>query len=319
MKQVFAIFKLVRWINLLIIILSMYLFQYCVVNLYLDAANVDPTMGWGYFSLLVLATVLIAAAGNVSNDYFDYEMDMEYKPDRVLIGTYISQDTAFGLQMGLNIAGVLIGFFLAYHFGNIRLGYVFLSVAALLWMYSQVLKKYFLIGNIVVAGLSAFVFVLPVLFEAHFTDFFRTANQEVAKGIIIAQLKWYFLFAFVVSLAREIAKDAEDKEADAAYGMKTLPIVLPRVAVNLLIVSLLIAVMAGLGLLQYYFWHNDLKKHFWYILFFLQFQLLTNIFIGIISKNKADYHNLSVLLKLLMFFGIASLPVFYWFIKMQNS
>jgi len=179
------------------------------------------------------------------------------------------------------------------------------------------LKKYFLIGNIVVAGLSAFVFVLPVLFEAHLSDPFMTDHLELANNIILTELKWYFLFAFTVSLVREIVKDAEDKAADAAYGMNTLPVVLPVMATNIIIVVLLLAVMASLGFLQFYFWHQGLKKHFWYILFFLQFQLVTNVFTGIISKNKEDYHNLSILLKLLMFFGILSLPVFYWFIKMQ--
>ena len=319
MKRVLAILKLVRWINLLIIILSMYLFQYCVIGLYFHAANVIPTMTWGYFSLLVLATVLIAAAGNVANAYFDYEQDMQYKPETVVIGRYISLDNAFMLQMALNVAGVLLGFFLANTYGNIRLGYVFLSVAALLWMYSQQLKKYFLIGNLVIAGLSAFIFVLPVLFEAQLTGFEVTGDLALAKKIILTELKWYFLFAFTVSLVREIVKDAEDKIADQAYGMKTLAVVLPRAAVNGIVAILLLAVMVALGFLQYYFWQHGLKKHFWYTLFFLQFLVAVQILTGVISKNKEDYHNLSVLLKLLMFFGIASLPVFCWFIILQNT
>ena len=319
MKQVFAILKLIRWVNLLIIILSMYLFQYCVITLYLNAANITPTMSWGYFSLLVLSTVLIAAAGNVANAYFDYEQDMEYKPETVVIGKYISLDNAFALQMGLNIAGVLLGFFLAYHYGNIRLGYLFLSVAALLWMYSQMLKKFFLVGNIVVAGLSAFVFVMPVLFEAQLTQLSISESLDMAHATIITELQCYFFFAFLVSLIREIVKDAEDKAADAAYKMHTLPVVLPTMAVNGIITILLFGTMIGLVYLQRYFWMHDLKRHFWYILFMLQFLILTNIFTGIVSKSKQDYHNLSIMLKLLMFFGIASLPMFYWFIKLHNS
>ena len=319
MKKIFAILKLVRWVNLLIIILSMYLFQFCVIHLYFTAADITPTMSWGYFSLLVLATVLIAAAGNVANAYFDFEQDMEYKPETVVIGRYISLDNAFALQMGLNILGVLIGFFLAYTYGNVRLGYLFVSVAALLWLYSQLLKKYFLIGNIIVAGLSAFVFVLPVLFEAGLTQLSLTDSLDLARDIILAQVKWYFAFAFIISLTREIVKDAEDREADAAYDMKTLPVLLPHMVVNTIVVLLLIITMIGLGFLQAYFWKYGLKIHVWYIMFALQFQILVNLFTSFISKNKQDYHNLSVLLKLLMFFGIASLPLFYWFIKLQHS
>jgi 4-hydroxybenzoate polyprenyltransferase len=115
------------------------------------------------------------------------------------------------------------------------------------------------------------------------------------------------------SFARSI-KDAEDKEADAAYGMKTLPVVLSVWAVNAVIIVLMLCLMAVIAYVQVYFWHHGLKKHFWFSLFFLQFILGTNMFTVFVSKLKQDYHNISVLLKLLMFFGIASMPAFYLFI-----
>jgi 4-hydroxybenzoate polyprenyltransferase len=315
MKKLIAYLKLVRWINLVIVALSMYLFQFCVIRLYIDAAESTITLNWFYFSLLVLATVLIAAAGNVVNAYFDYEQDMEYKPEKVVIGKEISLDAAFNLQMGLNVAGVLIGFFLAYHVGNLKLGYVFISCATLLWVYSQFLKKSFLIGNLVIALLSALVFVLPVLFEQRLFSIFKTDFEEMATDVIVMQLKWYFIFAFIVSLIREIVKDAEDREADAAYGMNTLPVALPLWATNAVIVSLFLVTMAAVAVTEVYFWKHGLKKHFWYSIFFIQFQLVTNMFTVVVSKRKQDYHNISVLLKVLMFFGVASLPLYYCFVK----
>jgi 4-hydroxybenzoate polyprenyltransferase len=314
MNRIIGFLKLIRWVNLLIIALSMYLFQFCIIRTFLDAANIEPSLNWFYFSLLVLSTVFIAAAGNIANAYFDYEQDAEFRPGKTIVGRYISLDTAFGLQMGLNIVGVLIAFFLAYHFEKIKLGYVFLSAAALLWLYSQVLKKYFLVGNLVVAGLSALVFVLPVLFESSLYNVFASDNLELAKNIILNQLKWYCLFAFVVSLMREIVKDAEDKEADAAYDMKTLPVVLPTAAVNAIIALMMIGTMVVIGYIEMYYWQRGLKKHFWYTLFFLTFPLLTDLFLILTARKKTDYQNLSILLKLLMFFGIASMPVFYLFI-----
>jgi hypothetical protein len=55
-----------------------------------------------------------------------------------------------------------------------------------------------------VAGLSAIVFVLPVLFESHIMGYFRSYSQQMAANIIITELKLYFFFAFAVSLIREI-------------------------------------------------------------------------------------------------------------------
>lgn len=314
MKQVFAILRLVRWVNLLIIALSMYLFQFCVIKTYLDAAHVHLTLSWFYFSLLVLSVVLIAAGGNVVNAYLDFEQDAIFKRDKLIISNYISLDNAFNLQLGLSVAGILIGFFLAYHFDNTRLGYIFLTATALLWLYSQILKKYFLVGNLVVAALSAIVFVMPVLFEAHMTDVIQTEFQEMAIKTIQTELKLYVFFAFLVSLIREIIKDAEDKEADTAYGMDTIPVVLPTWAVNTIVVAMMVGLMVVIGFVQKYFWVHELKKHFWFAVFFLQFPILTNMITTIVAKKKEDYHNISVFLKLLMFFGILSLPVYYMFI-----
>jgi 4-hydroxybenzoate polyprenyltransferase len=314
MNKVVGILKLVRWVNLLIIALSMYLFQFCIIQTFMDAARLDTTMNWFYFSLLVFSTVLIAAAGNVVNAYFDYEQDIEYKPEKTMIGRYISLETAFVLQMVLNVVGVLIAFFLSYHFGKQRLGYVFLCAAALLWLYSQVLKKYFLIGNLVVAGLSSLVFVLPVLFEAHLTSLFTSDDLDLARSIILNQLRWYCLFAFVVSLMREIAKDAEDREADAAFDMKTIPVVLSAKATNIVLALTASGSLVVMFFVESYFWGRDLKKHFWYTIFFLCLPMLITVVLALRCKVQRDYKNLSLLLKLIMFLGIASLQMFYLFI-----
>lgn len=313
-KQIYAILRLTRWVNLVIIALSMVLFQYCVIHTYLYAADVPLTMTVPYFALLVLAVVLIAAGGNVVNDYLDYEQDAEHRPDRVIIGRYISIDNAFNLQLGLNVSGILIGFFLAWHMGNMRLGYVFISAVALLWLYSLTLKKYFLIGNVLIAALSAIVFVMPVLFEPRLSDYFQTDYQEMAAHSIHVQLRLYCFFAFMVSLMREIIKDAEDRGADIAYNMKTLPALLPVWAVNAVVVLIMLITAAVIAYVEVFFWQHNLKKHFWFSIFFLQFPLVTNMFTVIPAKNSKDYHNISVLLKLLMFFGLLSMPVYYLFI-----
>jgi uncharacterized membrane protein YdcZ (DUF606 family) len=66
-----------------------------------------------------------------------------FKPDKVIVGKYLSLDATFNLQLGLSVVGILIGFFLSYHFGNLRLGYIFLSATALLWLYYSVSQKVF--------------------------------------------------------------------------------------------------------------------------------------------------------------------------------
>ena len=92
---------------------------------------------------------------------------------------------------------------------------------SMLWLYSYRYKKSVLIGNIIVGIFVSFVpwsvcypeLVNALIGKIPYQSFF------VSTGII------YILFAFISTILREIIKDIEDKEGDAQFGGKTLPIV----------------------------------------------------------------------------------------------
>ncbi|HOT88488.1 MAG TPA: hypothetical protein PL028_02965, partial [Bacteroidales bacterium] len=67
--------KLFRIQNLLIIVLTQYLFRYFILLPILQNNAVLPILNDINFALLVLSTVLIAAAGYAINDYFDIRTD----------------------------------------------------------------------------------------------------------------------------------------------------------------------------------------------------------------------------------------------------
>jgi 4-hydroxybenzoate polyprenyltransferase len=64
---------------------------------------------WQYL-LLVLSTVLIAAAGYVINNIFDQDSDLRIN-HRVVIGKSITESEAYNIYAVPNISGVVIGFF----------------------------------------------------------------------------------------------------------------------------------------------------------------------------------------------------------------
>ena len=64
-----------------------------------------------------------------------------------------------------NIAGVAVGFYISWKAGYIMLGALFLLVSGLLYFYSASYKRQFLIGNIIVAILTAMVPLLVVFYE----------------------------------------------------------------------------------------------------------------------------------------------------------
>lgn len=97
--------NLIRWQNLLIVILTMVLMRYAVIAPLISKIGVILIKGtgeeipmtlqfpWYYFILLVTATVLLTAGGYVINDYFDIKTDLINK-GKVIVGTKIPRRQA---------------------------------------------------------------------------------------------------------------------------------------------------------------------------------------------------------------------------------
>src|ERR1017187_7178893 len=94
MKTVVAFLKLIRWPNLVFIALTQVLFRFFVLHfVYRGTPNeaipirLPLSLFWG----LVLASVCIAAAGYIINDYFDVNIDLINKPDRLILEKFIKR------------------------------------------------------------------------------------------------------------------------------------------------------------------------------------------------------------------------------------
>jgi len=110
-----AFFNLIRWQNLLIVILTMFLMRYAVIEPVLSKIGIILRQGTGEetamvlqyslfnFILLVAATVFITAGGYVINDYFDIKTDLINK-GKVIVGTRIERRQAMMLHNIFNLA-----------------------------------------------------------------------------------------------------------------------------------------------------------------------------------------------------------------------
>ena len=150
MKKVIAFAQLVRAGNLFIIALSISLFYYLILvpaHQFRLFTNLVPFTHFE-FVLFVLSVILIAAAGNIINDYCDFELDKEFKPERPLAQGMFSLDTAMYLHAALAFAGIGIGFYLGYRADSFKIGYIYVICTIMLYVYSAFLKKVALAGNV---------------------------------------------------------------------------------------------------------------------------------------------------------------------------
>ena len=305
--------KILRLPNLAIIILTQYLLRICIIGTYYGFSAASPAMGHFNFSLLVVATLLIAAGGYIINDIKDVEIDRVNKPDKLLISKIISVSRATRLYYFLSLAGVIIGFYLAYKANYILLGFIFIAVVLLLWFYSDKYQKTVLWGNLFVALLSAMVIVIVWIFE-----FFSLRNDPIIYAEVMQQLPVinilvfsYALFAFLVSLIRELIKDVEDIEGDKKAEYRTLPIQLGKRNTKRFITILILVVMTIIAVAQYLLYAKSLMLVFWYLMIVIQSLLLFLLFQVIKAGSKQEFHFLSNATKIIMIAGILSMQLFY--------
>src|ERR1051325_11759751 len=106
MRLIAAFLKLIRLPNLFFIALTQSLFQFCIYQpLYTGSI---PATDATHFILLVIASICIAAAGYIINDYFDINIDEVNKPQRLVVDKLISRRWAIAWHFMLSASGVIL-------------------------------------------------------------------------------------------------------------------------------------------------------------------------------------------------------------------
>ncbi|WP_343692008.1 geranylgeranylglycerol-phosphate geranylgeranyltransferase [Chitinophaga sp.] len=313
MKLLTAFFRLVRYPNLIYIALTQYLLQYCVVAPILHYNGVEPSLSVPSFCLLSFSTVLIAAAGYIINDYFDINIDIINKPDKMVLDKVINRRWAMAWHTIFNLAGVSIGFIAAWKIGQIYLGFTQVLCSLLLWFYSTSFKRQALVGNVLISLLTALAVVVVGFYEKQIYESFEAIMSPEGRKLIQI-IGIYAVFAFVISLVREIVKDLEDVIGDSKDGCRTIPIVwgvapAKRICYGLLLglQVLIVVVEIRVALIG---WYIAIA----YLLIFVQapcyyiFSLLKK------AHLPEHYHKVSSLVKLVMLSGILSMVFFKLFL-----
>jgi geranylgeranylglycerol-phosphate geranylgeranyltransferase len=178
--------------------------------------------------LIIAIVILMTAAGNVINDYFDAGIDAINRPARPIPSGIVSKGSALVYATTLFLAGITLSLLT-------KNGICILIAAVnslLLIGYAAKLKSTPFIGNITVSYLSASIFL------------FGGALAGIAGLLQNLPLA---LITFLAMVARELLKDAEDVEGDSAGGASTLPLHIGiRTTTRLAFAFALLAICASL-------------------------------------------------------------------------
>lgn len=293
--------KLIRYQNLLFILLV----QLCIKYFLFPQLEADTVLHVFDFSLLIIATLCIAAAGNVINDIYDVEIDKINKPNKVLVGAKISEKSANRLFIILNISGVAIGFYLSNSIEKPGFAAMFIIFSGLLYLYASYLKGIVLLGNILVSVLVAMSLLIVPIFDLLPAI---TSENQVVQLAAFQMVLHYALFAFFVNFIREIVKDLQDVNGDKKGEINTLPIVIGRQRTVKIVFLLGVLLVATVVYYMYVHVYN-MQLQLLYFLVAIVGPLLYFCVKSWDAETQNQYAFLSKLLKIIMLMGIGSLPL----------
>lgn len=298
--MVLKVLSLIRAGNLLMVALIFLLLRHTVILPILDAESLTSSVNDFSFTILLLSTILIAAGGYVINNILDVKADAINKPGKNPVGNSISRFTAYTLYVIFTLAGIGSAFYFGELNGARYAALVLMLSAGLLFFYSQSYQKMLLLGNVVIALLASLTVMLPLIFD-------RMALQNGSVKMIVFA---YAIFAFLMTISREMIKDCEDVEGDSSVGAGTLPLVIGTSPVRKIAGLITCSVFLLILWIQISQQQWTSMVSFIYVSLFIQIPLLILMFRTFTAVEKRHDAFNSLLNKLIMLTGILSMVIF---------
>ncbi|MFC3417250.1 geranylgeranylglycerol-phosphate geranylgeranyltransferase [Algoriphagus hitonicola] len=274
-----GLFRISRPVNLLLVAFTQLMTAYFLVE---ESWSGIPVLQDFKLYLLILATLMITAAGYMINDYYDVKIDYVNRPDEVIVGKGIKRRVVIFLHTILNFSAIGLGYLVAP-----RIALICFFAAFLLWLYSNRLKREPFIGNLTVAFLTGLsVYLIAIYYQKN-------------ELLVLT----YAIFAFFLNLIREIIKDIEDRDGDRKHGCRTLPIVLGFRKTKQVIFLIAIGFVSAILIITFEINKAELFFYFGGLgLFFLWF--MRKVYL---ADRKSHFSQLSTFAKILMLVGTLSM------------
>lgn len=289
--------KVLRPLNLFIVAFTQAILFYLIYAPSIKQA----VLSFNEFWLLVLCTVIIAAAGYLINDIYDHSADIVNKPDKTWVGVTISYAHAWNYYLALIILGFIIATYLAWQTHNIPLLSLYPLACTALWLYAKKFKRSGFAGNLIVALMTSFVCVILIIAERKVI--FQPENHKVLSLFI--GFSW---FSFLVNMIREWVKDMEDIEGDRLLHSASMPI-----KKGIPFVKNCSFIVVAICVLSVVFFVCNIPHSFHQKIFALVFVVAPLVKVATQiqkSRDAADFHKSATGLKLIMMLGLIYLMLF---------
>ncbi|MDR9487874.1 geranylgeranylglycerol-phosphate geranylgeranyltransferase [Salibacter sp.] len=277
----FALLSLVRWYNILILVLAQYLASVFILNPDKDWLTVilDPKL-----FLVVLSSSFIIASGFIINAFYDVERDIINKPGEVVIHRLISEKTALNFYFLFNTLGMITSFYVS---KRIMLFNFLFSIA--LWFYSHKMRKISVLNDIAAVALTIAPFLIIVVY-------FDNINYAIF---------FYVAFIAIIEFIREIIKDILGEKGDIIYGYHTVPIDFGIKKTKRLLYTAMVLTPIPPVLLYLTYAIDKVAIYFAAAII----MVMMSAVLVYRAKEQADFKVINTLYKIILALGILSIPL----------
>lgn len=285
--------KLIGFENLIILAFAQFIFKYGFLD---QQLGLTLSLNEGHYSLLVLASVMIAAGGFLINK-ITANGSAEYG---------LSESAAYYIYGALTIGGLILGYYISDSIGRSSFMIAFAIPVGTLYFYATNLRQSLLLGNIALAfiiGLGIMIIgvfaIYPVVGGTSTTDQLSVVFRIIAD---------YAIFGVVTGFLTTLLNDLKNTDTDYNAGLNTLPIAIGRERAAK--IAFAIGVIA-VGMLLYYI-NAYLKELLWamgYILIAVVGPLVYFLINIWSAKTQKEFAVLEIVLKAVLFCASAAIAV----------
>jgi len=272
MNKILLYLKILRPLNVLLSATSVIISAWLIDSIY------SPLLPY-----TIIIVISFVGASNILNDILDINIDKVNRPDRILASGKIKIKSAIVFTTSLFLIGIIFCQYI-YPLGNYIAIFI---IFPLLIIYTPILKKIPFIGNIVIGLILGSVFIF--------------SESAIVGGISKMWIPFYL--ATILSIIREVIKDAADINGDSINNISTFPNKFGLKS-TLWLIRLLILILFIISLIP---WFNNIYNNYYIFLLILSV-LIPSFYVVFLKLNKKstfkDYIQAAKLFKIITFFGM---------------
>ncbi len=221
-----ALLTIIKWKTVVLTALAQYIAFLFAFN---NKGNIAHSLAEYKVHLIIVATALFLAAGNILNNFYDAERDLVNRPKKARFQHLVSKAFTLRLYVLLNTLGTLVAFFASW-----RIGLFFVVFGFALWFYSHKLSKQVFVGEFAASLLAVTAFFSLILYY-HTISF-------------LALVYGYSLF--MVLFSREVHKAIKSMKGDIVFGYKSIATTIGIVpSIRLFQVLILVSIISDIFLI----------------------------------------------------------------------